>query len=276
MSFMVEGVSFSYFPAKLPVSRKPGLPSIVQEILGESNKRLILEAVPEGIQPGRKVRSDGPTRGPCIRSYVFSGKRLCSAERGCALQSNLNVPNRKETGGVIYLKDGKPEVVAHKGKEGQPSVTRSLVVQAPVGFHSHIAEGRRNFNPPTTTDVILYLSIRAQKHDIERLAEIVFTEEGVYVIYGEPSEKALKMKDSEVRTFVEERFRELWPEETTRDLFGVDYARDNKFVPFFHYDENGSGREALNLYMAIFEPLGVYMELVPWGLGETELAEPRS
>lgn len=193
-----------------------------------------------------------------LSEFVFWGRK-CEAKCGCPLAPNSKTRFQNETGGVIHVKGDEITVEAHVGNYGEAFITRSLTKQAQVGFHSHIAEGRRNYNPPTTTDVNLFIQVFNQNHSIRREAELVFTEEGVYVIHGKPN--YVDFKTLKANTL--NKFRERWPELVDQKILFVDAATDNSMVPFFQYND-GKGVEELEYYLGIFQDFGVFIDLVDW------------
>jgi hypothetical protein len=225
---------------------KPKVPDVVIHVLRDPE---LLKAKP----------SKGSDVGPPLSNFVFWGNRICDPRCGCPLALNSKTEFQNETGGVIHVRGDEITVEAHVGNDGEPFITRSLTKQAPVGFHSHIAEGRRNFNPPTTTDVNLFIQLCNQNHTIRREAELVFTEEGVYVIHGKPN----YVDFGTLKKNTLERFRERWPELVDQNILLVDAARDNSVVPFFQYND-GKGREELEYYLSIFQDFGVFIDLVDW------------
>lgn len=139
-----------------------------------------------------------PQNAAPLSKHVFS-TRKCEAWCGCVPDPAIKASEPRETGGLVHWEAGKsPTVRAHVGKEGNPGITRYLDREGQVGFHSHIVVGGRRYNPPTTTDVILFIQMRAQRHKLRRDAELVFTEEGVYVIHsgtGDPLFKEEKVRE---------------------------------------------------------------------------------
>lgn len=225
------------------INERPKYPQIVRLVLASEN---LLKIVPINTKH-------------FLRDFIFLNKRICSASCGCPLAINERSEFQQETGGVIHVNEnGDILVDAHVGEYGKPFVVRSLTKEAAVGFHSHIVETRRRFNPPTTTDVNFYITLRRQEHKIKREAELVFTEEGVYVIHG----CAQNVTESILRNHVGKMFKTLWPDAYEKVLF-VDGTSDNSKVPFF------GKRDDLDAYLKIYEFFGVYIDLVDWN--ETSL-----